>query len=208
MLLETNRNGLIRKPTPLGKTTKSMSERRDKMESDQKEVQLVIFLLNQVEFAVSIGSVREVLKKQKVIPLPKTPSFMEGVINLRGEVIPVVDLRKRFSLPEDVGGESRIIIVEMGTNLVGLIVDKITEVLYLPHSQVLPTPSGIKGEHINLIEGIGNDDGRLLIILDLEYILSNEEQLALEDITAAVREALEALDTDDQSVEKLSQNRQ
>lgn len=156
----------------------------------EKEIQLVAFLLNEEEFACNISNVREVLKMVKITPLPKTLKFVEGVINLRGEVIPVIDLRKRFNLPEaGYSDRSRIIIVEVASNQVGLIVDAVTEVLRLPGSQVQASPSGIAGDCSVLIKGVGKIEQRLLIILNLEYILSTEEQLALEDITAAGREA-------------------
>lgn len=156
----------------------------------EKEIQLVVFILNNEEFACNINDVREVLKMVKVTPLPQSLKFIEGVINLRGEVIPVIDLRKRFNLPEvDYSERSRIIIVEVGSNQVGLIVDEVSEVLRLSSSQVQASPSGVTGEDSELIVGVGKIEQRLLIILNLEYILSSEEQLALEDITAAGRQA-------------------
>ena len=157
-------------------------------ELKEEEIQLVVFLLNQVEFACYIEHVREVLKV-KVTPLPKTPQFVEGVVNLRGEVIPVIDLRKRFDLPVVEDKENRIIIVEVGSNVIGLIVDAVKEVL---RSKIQSPPSGLTGASSKLIKGIGNLGERLLIILNLEYILSTEEQLALEDITAAGRSLFES----------------
>ncbi|MGB4330680.1 MAG: chemotaxis protein CheW, partial [Dethiobacteria bacterium] len=143
------------------------------------------------EFACDINNVREVLKMVKVTPLPQSLKFVEGVINLRGEVIPVVDLRKRFNLPEvDYSERSRIIIVEVGSSQVGLIVDEVSEVLRLSSSQIQASPSGITGGDNELIVGVGKIEQRLLIILNLEYILSTEEQLALEDITEAGRQAV------------------
>ncbi len=154
----------------------------------EKEIQLVVFMLDDEEFACNISDVREVLKMVKVTPLPQSLKFIEGVINLRGEVIPIIDLRKRFNLPEvDYSERSRIIIVEVGANQVGLIVDEVSEVLRLSASQVQASPSGISGGDSELIVGVGKLEQRLLIILNLEYILSSEEQLALEDITAAGR---------------------
>ncbi len=164
-----------------------------KQNKQEEENQLVVFLLNKEEFACSINHVREVLKMVRITPLPRALRFVEGVINLRGEVIPVIDLRKRFNLPEtEYGEQSRIIIAEIGPNQVGLIVDAVTEVLRLPGTQVQASPSGITGDCSELIEGVGKIGDRLLIILDLEYILSTEEQLALEDIAAAGREAAAA----------------
>ncbi|HOB28443.1 MAG TPA: chemotaxis protein CheW [Bacillota bacterium] len=160
-------------------------------EHTEKEIQVVAFVLNNEEFACDINNVREVLKMVKVTPLPQSLKFVEGVINLRGEVIPVVDLRKRFNLPEvDYSERSRIIIVEVGSSQVGLIVDEVSEVLRLSSSQIQASPSGITGGDNELIVGVGKIEQRLLIILNLEYILSTEEQLALEDITEAGRQAV------------------
>ncbi|MFY9504231.1 MAG: chemotaxis protein CheW [Dethiobacteria bacterium] len=160
-------------------------------EHTEKEIQVVAFVLNNEEFACDINNVREVLKMVKVTPLPQSLKFVEGVINLRGEVIPVVDLRKRFNLPEvDYSERSRIIIVEVGPSQVGLIVDEVSEVLRLSSSQIQASPSGITGGDNELIVGVGKIEQRLLIILNLEYILSTEEQLALEDITEAGRQAV------------------
>ena len=160
-------------------------------EHTEKEIQVVAFVLNNEEFACDINNVREVLKMVKVTPLPQSLKFVEGVINLRGEVIPLVDLRKRFNLPEvDYSERSRIIIVEVGPSQVGLIVDEVSEVLRLSSSQIQASPSGITGGDNELIVGVGKIEQRLLIILNLEYILSTEEQLALEDITEAGRQAV------------------
>lgn len=159
----------------------------------KKEIQLVAFKLDNEEFACKISDVQEVLKMVRVTPLPQSLKFIEGVINLRGEVIPVIALRKRFDLPEiDHSKHSRIIIVEVGANRVGLIVDQVSEVLRLPASQVQASPAGIAGGDSELIVGVGQIEQRLLIILNLEYILSSEEQLALEDITAAGRQVAAA----------------
>ncbi|NLA26446.1 MAG: chemotaxis protein CheW [Firmicutes bacterium] len=155
----------------------------------EKEIQLVAFMLNNEEFACNINDVREVLKMVKVTPLPQSLKFIEGVINLRGEVIPVIDLRKRFNLPEiDYSERSRIIIVEVASSQVGLIVDEVSEVLRLSSSQLQASLSGISGNNSELIVGVGKIEQRLIIILNLEHILSTEEQLALEDITSAGRQ--------------------
>ncbi|MEW5785269.1 MAG: chemotaxis protein CheW [Bacillota bacterium] len=158
------------------------------------ETQLVVFSLEKEEFACKINDVREVLKMVRVTPLPRSLEFVEGVINLRGEVIPVIDLRKRFGLPaaERTAG-SRIIIVEVGTTMIGLIVDSVTEVIRLPDKQIQVTPEHVAGTRTYLILGVGKINERLLIILNLEHILTSEEQIALEEVTAAGREIAEGL---------------
>lgn len=146
-------------------------------------MQLVAFFLQGEEFAVNIHSVREVLKLTQITPLPQSLDFIEGVINLRGEVIPVVDLRKRFRLPNaEKSDQSRIIIVEIDENQIGLIVDSVTEVLHLNSSAVVPPPSRLAGTRTEFISGVGKIGERLIIILELDKILSTEEQVELDQL--------------------------
>ena len=153
------------------------------------ESQLVVFVMENEEFACSIQNVREVLKMIKVTPLPRSLDFVEGVINMRGEVLPVIDLRKRFSLPEaERTDESRIIIVEVEERMVGLIVDSVREVLSMPNQQIQEAPSQVAGGKTDLIMGVGKVEDRMLIILDLDRILTSEEQMALDDISRAGKE--------------------
>ena len=148
------------------------------------EVQMVAFRLENEEFAIDIHQVREVLKITQVTPLPQSAHFIEGIINLRGEVIPVVDLRKRFELPSgERNDQTRIIIVEIQDSNVGLIVDSVTEVMRLSSSLIQPPPSKVAGTRTDLIQGVGKISDRLLIILDLNRILTSEEKIALEELT-------------------------
>jgi purine-binding chemotaxis protein CheW len=153
------------------------------------ETQLVVFVLAKEEFACNIADVREVLKMIRVTPLPRSLDFVEGVINLRGEVIPVIDLRKRFNLPSvERTDESRIIIVEVEERMVGLTVDSVSEVIRLSNKQIQEAPNQVAGEQTNLIMGVGKIDDRMLIILNLERILTSEEQIALDDLSRAGRQ--------------------
>ncbi len=153
------------------------------------ETQLVVFRMEKEEFACNINDVREVLKMIKVTPLPRSLDFVEGVINLRGDVIPVIDLRKRFGLAEaERTDESRIIIVEVEDRMVGLIVDSVTEVIRLMEKQIQDAPSQVAGGKTDLIMGVGKVDERMLIILNLDRILTVEEQVALEGISQPGKE--------------------
>ncbi len=153
------------------------------------EAQLVVFRMEREEFACNINDVREVLKMIKVTPLPRSLDFVEGVINLRGDVIPVIDLRKRFGLAEaERTDESRIIIVEVEERMVGLIVDSVTEVIRLMQNQIQDAPTQVAGSKTDLIMGVGKIEQRMLIILNLDRILTSEEQIALEDISRAGKE--------------------
>ncbi|MCL4462953.1 MAG: chemotaxis protein CheW [Firmicutes bacterium] len=160
-------------------------------EQPQDELQLVAFFLQGEEFAVDIQRVREVLKLPPITPLPQSLDFIEGVINLRGEVIPVIDLRKRFRLADAAKSEkARIIIVEIDEGMVGLIVDSVTEVLHLNPSAIEPPPRRLAGTRTEFISGVGKLGDRLIIILHLEKILSAEEQLEMEHLQLAEPERL------------------
>lgn len=153
------------------------------------ETQLVVFTMEEEEFACTIHNVREVVKMLKITPLPRSLDFVEGVINMRGEVLPVIDLRKRFGLPDaERTDESRIIIVEVEDRLVGLTVDSVTEVIRLANEQIQEAPDQVAGQKTNLITGVGKIDKRMLIILNLDKILTTEEQIALTDISRAGKE--------------------
>ncbi len=155
-------------------------------QAKNSETQLVVFIMENEEFACSINNVREVLKMVRVTPLPRSLDFVEGVINMRGEVIPVIDLRRRFGLPDaERTADSRIIIVEVGELMVGLIVDSVSEVTSLPNEQIQEAPSQVAGGKTDLIKGVGKIDDRMLIILDLDRILTSDEQVALDDISRA-----------------------
>ncbi|NMB35651.1 MAG: chemotaxis protein CheW [Firmicutes bacterium] len=160
------------------------------MKQDQEaaaEVQLVTFRLEQEEFALDINQVREVLRMAPVTLLPQSAHFIEGVINLRGEIIPVIDLRKRFELPpKERDEQTRIIIVEIEEQKVGLIVDLVTEVLRLPSEAIKPPPERVVNVQNDLIRGIGKIEKRLLIILNLTKILDAEEKIALREVIPGV----------------------
>lgn len=159
----------------------------------QGETQLVVFVLEKEDFACNISDVREVLKMVRVTPLPRSLDFVEGVINLRGEVIPVLDLRRRFGLQETLRTEkSRIIIVEVESRMVGLIVDSVSEVIRLSNNQIQEAPDHVAGNRTHLIVGVGKIEERLLIILNLERILTTEEQIALDDLSSAGRQVAAA----------------
>lgn len=153
------------------------------------DTQLVIFFLEREEFACCITDVREVLKMVRVTPLPHSREFVEGVINLRGDIIPVIDLRRRFGLPAAARtDQSRIVIVEFDAWKAGLIVDAVRDIIRLPGRQIQEVPGQAAADRTRLILGVGRMGDRLLNILNLCYILSTEDQIALEDIAAAARQ--------------------
>lgn len=138
-------------------------------------IQLVSFKLDDEEFGVNIRNVQEINRAVEITKVPDAPDFVEGVINLRGQVIPVINLRRRFGLPRrENDKETRIMVVEIGGKVVGFVVDLVNEVLRIPSSTVEPPPI-VAGIDVEYLSGVGKLDKRLLIILDLEKILSTEE---------------------------------
>ncbi len=147
-----------------------------------QELQLVIFMLGKEEYGLPITKVQEINRMVSITRLPQTPDFMEGVINLRGRVLPVLDLRKRFQLAEAVmNDDTRIIIVDVAGQTLGIVVDAVTEVVRLQADSVEPPPPAFILDS-QYIEGIGKLDGRLLILLAIDKVLTTQEAIALQSI--------------------------
>jgi len=147
---------------------------------DDALLQLVTFTIGEEEFGVNILQVQEIIRMLDITKVPKAPEFVEGVINLRGKVIPIIDLRKRFGMPPKVRDKSsRIIVVELDNTVVGFIVDAVLEVLRLPAATVEPPPPAVAGLDAEYISGVGKLDDRLLILLDLNRLLSRDEKRVL-----------------------------
>lgn len=146
-----------------------------------EERQLVVFDLAQQQYGVEISAVREIIRFQEITSVPDSPESVEGIINLRGAVIPVVDLRKRFGLAVTAStAQSRIVVVEIDGADVGVVVDGVAEVLRIPASSIEATSSVVTTEESFYISGIAKIDEQLLILLDLDRALSSE---ALADMT-------------------------
>jgi purine-binding chemotaxis protein CheW len=164
-----------------GKNHLTMSEDVENKDSDHVEadiVQLVSFLLDDMEYGIDILKVHEIIRMPEITRLPNTPDFIKGVINLRGSVIPVVDVRERFGFSRVEGTDlTRIIVIEIGEKLVGLLVDNVYQVVRLPLSHIEPPSELIEGISEDFIEGIGRLRDRLIIILKLDSMLfSRAEQ--------------------------------
>ena len=142
-----------------------------------KEYQLVVFTIGEEEFGVDISQVREIVRLLQITYLPKAPIFIEGVVNLRGQVVAVIDLAKRLNIAsKEKGDNTRIVIVEFGDNTVGMVVDSVSEVLRLSSECVEEVPALIMTEIPDAyIWGVGKLKDRLLILLDLKKVLSPEE---------------------------------
>ena len=143
-------------------------------------LQVVSFHVGEEEFGLDILRVQEIIRVQRLTRVPNSPEFVDGVINLRGKVIPVVDLRKRFGLEvTDQGNQTRIVVVEVKGTVLGFIVDSVSEVLRIPAETVEPPPRLGKVER-EYVMGVGKLDNRLLILLDVDRLLgeSGETQAA------------------------------
>lgn len=144
-------------------------------------LQLVSFRLGGEEFGVDIMQVQEIIRMQNITAVPNAPDFVEGVINLRGRVIPIIDLRKRFGLDcKEHDKATRIVVVKVDEITVGLVVDEVSEVLRIPADTVEPPPPIVAGVESDYIKGVGKLDDRLLILLDLSKTLSKEEKRSLQ----------------------------
>lgn len=162
-----------------------MSNNNDSFQRDSKDyiLQLVSFNIGEEEFGVDILRVQEIIRLVEITRVPNAPEFVEGVINLRGKVLPVIDLRKRFGWVIIVANsETRIVVVEIENKIIGFLVDCVNEVLRISKSLTEPPPSIIAGINSVYITAIGKLEDRILILLDLEKILDTSEKLAISDI--------------------------
>lgn len=141
------------------------------------EKQLVIFELGSEHFGIDIGSVEGINKILDITKVPQAPACVEGIANLRGQVIPVVDLHRRFGMADtEKTNQSRIVVANVGSTKIGMIVSAVSEVLTIDDSTIEPPPSMVSNINSTYIVGIANIDGRLIILLDLAKVLTIEEQ--------------------------------
>lgn len=164
--------------------TDNQTNRADKKENNSilgEIVQLVTFRMGNEEFALDILKVQEINRIVDITGVPKAPDFVKGVINLRGRVIPVVDIRKKFHLKiKNATKETRIIVVNIMSKTIGLIVDSVSEVLRIDSSTIQPPPPLIAGLDSDYIKGVGKLDDRLIILLDIDKIFTTGEHRLIE----------------------------
>ena len=153
----------------------------------EKELQVVGFRIGEETFGVRIGSVREIVRVPEITTVPNARETIEGVINLRGKIIPVVDLRKRFGQIETVSDKkNRILVVELENKLVGLIVNSASEVLKIPPSEIESPGSVFADGESSYVTGVGKLKGRLIILLDISKLLHRPEFKKLEEAAEPV----------------------
>ncbi len=151
-----------------------------------KDLQVVGFRIGRETFGLPISIVREIVRVPDITSVPNAPDYIEGVINLRGRIIPVVDLRKRFG--QRVGEPSkknRVIVVELEGRSIGLIVNSASEVLKIPPSEIEAPHDVFQEGELNYITGVGKLKGRLVILLDLTRVLQRGELRAAEEVAEA-----------------------
>lgn len=153
----------------------------------EKELQVVGFRIGNETFGVRIGSVREIVRVPEITAVPSAPETVEGVINLRGKIIPVMDLRKRFGHADvQPDKKNRILVVELENKLVGLIVNAASEVLKISPSDIEPPGNVFAEGESSYVTGVGKLKGRLIILLDIAKLLHRPEYKRLEEAAELV----------------------
>jgi purine-binding chemotaxis protein CheW len=147
-------------------------------EKSNELTQLVSFHLDNEEYGVEVLKVREIIRMVNITHMPNTPHYVEGIINLRGKVIPIISMRRRFGLMDmENSNQTRVIIMDVGGELLGFTVDAVSEVIRVSANEIQPAPSvtsgGVGQEYI---EGVINHANRLLVLLNLDMMFSNEEK--------------------------------
>lgn len=139
-------------------------------------LQWVTFRLEQETYGVNVMQVQEVLRYSDIAPVPGAPSYVLGIINLRGSVVTVIDTRSRFGLmPADVTDNTRVVIIESDKQVIGILVDSVAEVVYMKASEIELAPNVGTDESAKFIKGVCNRDDELLILVDLDKLLSDDE---------------------------------
>ncbi len=161
------------------------SDHSGSMRTSEREnvlLQLVTFMLNSEEYGVDILKVHEINRMKEITKVPNSPPYVEGVINLRGKVIPIVNLREKFGLPgKDSDEHSRIMIMDIRGVTMGLIVDSVSEVLRIPSSIVEPPPPMSTDRATEFIMGIAKQEDRLIILLDIDRLFGDTGAALLEN---------------------------
>lgn len=158
-------------------------------DAETKEGKYLTFVLRGEEYGLEILKVREIIGVLDITPVPQTPTFVKGVINLRGKVIPVVDLRLKFGMPPaEYTKETCVIVVDVNGMLMGTVVDTVSEVIDIAESDIEPAPSfGVK-INTGFILGMGKIKGKVKILLDIDRVLSTEELALVEQTSTSNKE--------------------
>lgn len=149
----------------------------------ENSINLVTFKLGNNEYAIDIMQAKEIIKMEKITLIPNAPDYVEGVINLRGNIIPIVDLKKRFNLEENDGEKNTgIIIVKIDDVDMGIIIDAISKVVSIATSNIQPPPPMLSGIGQKYIKGVAKLEDKLLVVLDLEKLIVGDDDDIEENI--------------------------
>ena len=157
---------------------------------DEAIVQLTAFLIGDEEYVVDIMRVRQIIKPLPITPVRKGPRFVEGVINLRGAVIPIVDMRRRFELPAEDHPQRKILVMTVDQRTVGLVVDGVTEVVRVPRSEIRLAPGLLDRDHAPYFMGVCHHKGRMLVLLSVRNIVATDADIDVAAATQQMRESL------------------
>ncbi len=159
-----------------------MSTYEAKGVADDPVLQWVTFRLDNESYGINVMQVQEVLRYSEIAPVPGAPTYVLGIINLRGNVVTVIDTRLRFGLSQtETSDQTRIVIIETENQVVGILVDSVAEVVYLRQSEIETTPNVGNDETAKFIQGVCHKNDELLILVDLEKMMSDEEWAELND---------------------------
>jgi purine-binding chemotaxis protein CheW len=150
---------------------------------DDPYLQWVTFRLENETYGINVMQVREVLRYSEIAPVPGAPSYVIGIINLRGNVVTVVDTRERFGLPgTDITDNTRIVILETENQVVGILVDAVAEVVYLRQSEIEVAPNVGNEDNARYIQGVSHKNDELLILIEIKNLLTDQEWAELADL--------------------------
>lgn len=154
---------------------RNTNESTDKV-TDDEVLQWVTFKLNNETYGINVMLVQEVLRYSEIAPVPGAPLYVLGIINLRGNVVTVIDTRSRFGLESsEITDNTRVVIIESEKQVIGILVDSVAEVVYLRNSEIDVAPNVGNDESAKFIQGVSNREGELLILVDLNKLLSDDE---------------------------------
>jgi purine-binding chemotaxis protein CheW len=149
---------------------------------EQGRVQLAVFRAGSGEYGVDIMKIMEIIRPQKLTRVPKAPEFIEGIINLRGSVVPVIDVRKRLGVGSDSDGGSKdkVLILLVDGKMLGAVVDEVREIMYMDLGEIEEAPEAVKGPEAQFLQGVGKAGERLIMVLDPEKLLNPRELAELD----------------------------
>jgi purine-binding chemotaxis protein CheW len=161
------------------------TDARGESKSDIK--QLIGFFVGAEEYGLAILRVKEIIRLKEITRLPQSPQFVKGIINLRGDVIPILSLAEKFGLEaREAGQAARVIVAEIEGRLIGMMVDAVSQVLRIPADQIDPPPEMIGGLSRQFVQGVGKLGDRLVILLNIDRVLSSDEKEELNRLETAI----------------------